>query len=1093
MAKVLFRNGNGSRSAQASKYDAQNTVLSKTYGALADLRRELADSKAVVAEREELLRSFAACTDSQRAWLLLEDYFEKLSLSRKDFPSTDWWPRLLAAQGAGRLEEVAFLFLRAQRSLPTELSAYANLDRFAQVEHAAKEQQLVRQLEAWLFPPKPAHFDSPRAFLRAVCRPQPDAEQPARYRLAVDLHLLRPRTGDKVRTVGEIIELTMRASHEQELFPPGDWEFIQWLAETQASRSDGEATIVLSDLELLHWLARWGHTPRLELAVGDGPAQALEFHGEVAELTPHLENGDKELAFTHRLTVPGGKAYPLSEVRFFNRHPPLVLVGRTFYLLRNAPPPEVIEHWATESAVPMRKLSHRLLMHLRKTQSSHGVDWEQLCVAHAAKPQFVFELLDETVRLRLLAQSQRDQSVWLWNGYEWQLHEAKKPRPAGNKPEILDDPRLEPATLWLRQLDWFTPEPGLWVGEANEGFLSQLARAWAARPQEADYLGNPGFSRLFLAPRQLRPRLVVKGSGIDWLAVSAEWEQEGMRLTAADLQRLQTATGRFVKLPDSGWVELDSNAVQSAHEAMAELGVDGLVPVAQRIGLEQAAHLDEEGLKRFGDSAQAKALRERLRDFEGLPAIPLPATVQAEMRPYQKDGFDFLCHLTSIRLGGILADDMGLGKTLQTLAWLAWLKDRHGKDPKPSLVICPASVLHNWRREANRFTPGLKVLVLESGAARHNLRKQIPQHDLIVTNYALLRRDLEELQKFAFRAAILDEAQFIKNPGAQVTQSVKQLKSEHRLALTGTPLENRLLDLWSIVDFIQPGYLGNQEHFTETYEPRGEDAESAQRIARRRLSAKLRPLLLRRLKKHVAKDLPDRIEERRDCQLDDEQRKLYLAELRRSREQVMKTVAEKGLNKSKIHVLAALTRLRQICCHPKLVGSDTVSGKTETLFELLEPLIAEGQKVLVFSQFVRMLQLLEEECRQRQIPTHILTGQTKDRQQVVSTFQDDPNPAVFLLSLRAAGTGLNLTTASYVVLYDPWWNPAVEAQAIDRTHRIGQTQTVNAYRLISPGTVEEKIWELQQSKAQTIADVLGEEGFARSLSKTDLDYLFSED
>ena len=1093
MAKVLLRNGTGSRVAQGSKYDAHNTVLSKTYGALADLRRELADSKAAVGEREELLRSFAACGDSQRAWLLLEDYFEKLSLSRKDFPSTDWWPQLLAAQGPARLEEVAFLFLRARRSLPTELSAYANLDRFARVEQAAQEQQLVRQLEAWLFPPKPAHFDSPRAFLRTLCRPQPDEDHPARYRMAVELHLLRPRTGEKVRKLGDIIELTTRAGHEQELFPPVDWEFIEWLAETHPTRCDGNETLVLSELELLHWLARWGQTRRLELADGEGAPQALEFHGEVAELTPHLENDQQELAFTHRLTVPGGKTYPLGEVRFFNRHPPLVMVGRTFYLLRNAPPPQVIEHWASQPAVPMRKLSHRLLMHLRQTQSSHGVDWDQLCVTHTARPQFTFELLDETVRLRLLAKSQRDQSLWLWNGREWQLHEAKKPRPAGSKPEILDDPRLEPATQWLRQLDWFTPEPGLWVGDANEGFLSTLAHAWADRPQEADYLGNPGFSRLFLAPRQLRPRLVIKGSGIDWLAVSAEWEYEGMKLTAADLQRLQTATGRFVKLPDSGWVEMDLNAVQSAHEAMAELGVDGLVPVAQRVGLEQAAHLDEEGLKRFGDSAQAKALRERLKNFEGLPAIPLPATIHAEMRPYQKDGFDFLCHLTSIRLGGILADDMGLGKTLQTLAWLAWLKERHGKDPKPSLVICPASVLQNWRQEASRFTPHLKVLVLESGAARHNLRKQIPQHDIIVTNYALLRRDLEELQKFAFRATILDEAQFIKNPGAQVTQSVKQLKSEHRLALTGTPLENRLLDLWSIVDVIQPGYLGNQDHFTETYEPRGEDAESAQRIARRRLSAKLRPLLLRRLKKHVAKDLPERIEQRRDCQLGDEQRKLYLAELRRSREQVMKTVAEKGLNQSKIHVLAALTRLRQICCHPRLVGSDTASGKTETLFELLDSLVAEGQKVLVFSQFVRMLQLIEEECRQRQIGTHILTGQTKDRQMAVSAFQNDPNPAVFLLSLRAAGTGLNLTTASYVVLYDPWWNPAVEAQAIDRSHRIGQTQTVNAYRLISPGTVEEKIWELQQSKAQTIADVLGEEGFARSLSKADLEYLFAED
>src|SRR6185369_4948252 len=370
-----------------------------------------------------------------------------------------------------------------------------------------------------------------------------------------------------------------------------------------------------------------------------------------------------------------------------------------------------------------------------------------------AVPQFTFELLDETVRLRLVARSERDRSMWLWTGHEWQSQDPRKR--AAEKPEILDDPRIEPATQWLRKLDWFTPEPGLWVGDATENFLGALAQAWNERPREIECLGNPAFHRLFLASRQLRPRLVVKGSGIDWLAVSAEWEQEGLKLTAADLQRLQTASGRFIKLPDSGWVELDSAAGQSAHETMADLGVDGLIPVPNRIGLEQAAHLDEAGLQNFGNSAQAQALRERLNDFKGVPAVPLPVRVQAEMRPYQKDGFDFLCHLTQLKLGGILADDMGLGKTLQTLAWLAWLNERSGKKSKPALVICPASVLHNWRREANRFTPHLKVLVLESGAARHNLRKQIPQHDLIVTNYALLRRDLEALQKFDFNAVIL--------------------------------------------------------------------------------------------------------------------------------------------------------------------------------------------------------------------------------------------------------------------------------------------------------------------------------------------------
>ena len=1090
MAKLSLRNGAGTRSAQSSKYDAHHKVLSKTYGALAELRRELADSKSDVAEREDLLRSFSSCGDSQRAWLFLEDYFEKLSLSRKDFPSLDWWPRLLGAQGHSRLEELAFLFLRAKRSLPTELSPYANLARFAQVEKASQEQQLVKQLEDWIVPPKPVHLDAPRAALKVVCKTESESSQPGQRKLIVQFHLQRPRTGDKVKTLTELIDLTARAAHEQELFPSADWEFIQWLAETHSGREDGQNSLVLSDVELLHWLTRWGHTGRLELFTKDS-VQPLRFAGQLAELKPHLEGNATELTFTHRLTVPGGQVFALGDVEFFNTRPPLVLAGHTFYLLRNAPPPQLFEQLRNTPTVPVRKLSHRLLMHLRKSQSNHGLDWEQLCVVHPGQPQFVFELLDDTVRLRLVALSQRDNSKWLWNGHEWQSNDPK--RRVTDKPEILDDPRLEPATLWLRKLDWFTSEPGLWVGDATGAFLGALADVWAERPREADYLGNPAFHRMFLAPRLLRPRLIVKGSGIDWLSVSAEWEQEGLKLSPADLQRLQTATGRFIKLPDSGWVELDSAAVQSAQEAMADMGIDGLTATAQKIGLEQIAHLDDSSWQRFTDSPQAKALRERVRNFQSVPIATLPGGVVAELRPYQKGGFDFLCHLTQLKLGGILADDMGLGKTLQTLTWLTWLKETHGKNHKPSLVICPASVLQNWRREAIRFAPDQKVLVLESGAARHNLRKQIPQHDLIVTNYALLRRDLEALQKFAFRALILDEAQFIKNPGAQVTQSVKQLKADHRLALTGTPLENRLLDLWSIVDFVHPGYLGTQDQFTETYEPRGENAESAQRIARRRLSSKLRPLLLRRMKKHVAKDLPERIEQRRDCELGEEQRKLYLAELRRSREQVMKTVAEKGINKSKIHVLAALTRLRQICCHPKLVGNDTISGKTETLFELLDSLIAEGQKVLLFSQFVQMLQLIEEECRLRQIPTHILTGQTKDRQEVVNTFQKDPNASVFLLSLRAAGTGLNLTTASYVVLYDPWWNPAVEAQAIDRSHRIGQTQTVNAYRLISPGTVEEKIWELQQSKAQTIADVLGEEGFARSLSKADLEYLFSED
>jgi superfamily II DNA or RNA helicase len=1088
MPRTPIRNGNGATRTGANKYDAHHKVLSQTYGAFADLRRELSDSKNTVTEREDILKIFATCPDSQRAWLALEDYFEKLSLSRRDFPATDWWPKMLVAQGSTRLEELAFLFLRAKRSVPPELQPHASPDRFARAEEAEQEQRLVKELENWLSPPAPLHLDTPRATLRVVCKPQPDEQEPSRHRMLLQFLLLRPRTGEKARSLHDLVDLVVRAAHEQELFRPWDWEFIQWIYDTHRERAGHETSLLLDDAELLQWLARWGNTNRLELA---GSGQPIHFHGEVITLTPRLENGDKELSFTHHIALPGGKLSPVAEAKFFNRQSPIALIGNIFYLLRSAPPAGVLKFLAQMPSVPVRKLSHRLLLHLRKTQANHGVDWEQLCVAHAASPQFVFELHDDTVQLRLMAKSQRDKSTWVWNGHEWAPHHRViKP---GEKPEILDDPRLEPAIHWLRKLDWFMQEPGLWTGDANENFLGALAEAWASKPAEAEFLGNSAFHRLFLTPRQLKPRLVVKGSGIDWLAVSAEWEAEGMKLSKADLERLAAATSRFVKLPNAGWVELDTAAVQGAHEVMADMGVDGLIAVPQKVGMEHVAHLGDQEFTRFADTPEAQALRERVRDFKGVPAAELPKSLRAELRPYQKDGFDFLAHLVQVRLGGILADDMGLGKTLQTLTWLAWLKEQHKKNPKPSLVICPASVLHNWRREAERFTPDMKVLVLESGAARHNLRKQIPQHDIIVTNYALLRRDLEEFHKFSFRAVILDEAQFIKNPGAQVTQSVKQLKCENKIALTGTPLENRLLDLWSIVDFIQPGYLGTQEQFLDTYEPRGENAESEQRIARRRLSAKLRPLLLRRLKKHVAKDLPERIEERRDCPLGEDQRKLYLAELRRSRDQVMKAVETQGLNKSKMHVLAALTRLRQVCCHPSLVGNDTASGKTETLFELLDPLIADGQKVLVFSQFVQMLQILERDCAARNIHTHILTGQTKDRQQVVSDFQKETGACVFLLSLRAAGTGLNLTNASYVVLYDPWWNPAVEAQAIDRSHRIGQTQTVNAYRLIAPGTVEEKIWELQQSKAKTIADVLGEEGFARSLTAVDLEYLFAED
>src|SRR5665213_3562583 len=318
MPKVAIRNPNGPRSG-GTKYDAHHKVLSQTYGAFADLRRELSDSKETVCGREDILKSFATCPDSQRSWLLLEDYFEKLLLSRKDFPDTNWWPRLLNATGKTRLEELAFLFLRAKRSVPPELQPHASLERFARAEEAEQEVKLVQELENWLSPPTMPLLDAPRATLRVVCRARPDDLEPSRHRLAVQFLLSRPRTGEKARTLRELVDLVVRATHEQELFPAHDWEFIQWIADTHRNRQDGADTLILSDAELLQWLARWGNTNHLEFADNGRP---LQFLGQIISLAPHLENGDKELSFTHRFNLPGGENHSVADAKFFNHQPP---------------------------------------------------------------------------------------------------------------------------------------------------------------------------------------------------------------------------------------------------------------------------------------------------------------------------------------------------------------------------------------------------------------------------------------------------------------------------------------------------------------------------------------------------------------------------------------------------------------------------------------------------------------------------------------------------------------------------------------------------------------------------------------------------
>jgi SNF2 domain-containing protein/helicase-like protein len=635
--------------------------------------------------------------------------------------------------------------------------------------------------------------------------------------------------------------------------------------------------------------------------------------------------------------------------------------------------------------------------------------------------------------------------------------------------------------------------PSGWWLRLTPHVLESLADAWEARPHGVRWYADTGASGLFHARRAV-PKVRVAASGMDWFTVSAEWQAEGLALKEEDLSLLRASRAPFVKL-SSGWVRrADLEEFDEASKRLADLGLEAgagevRVPLWQ---LAQADPASLDALEVFGASAAdletVRALRERLAAFAGLPRVPLPAGLVAEMRPYQHDGLDFLAWTASIGLGSVLADDMGLGKTLQALAWLAHLCER---DPAggPSLVVCPASVMHHWAREAARFTPKLRVMVLESGRERAGHRAKVAAHDMVITNYALLRQDIQFWRELPLRAVILDEAQQIKNPSAAVTRAALELRARHRVALTGTPLENRALDLWSIVSFVHPGFLGTRSSFSSRY-----DQPDAPPHRRRLLAARLRPLLLRRLKQQVAQELPPRVEERVDCAFTPGQRRLYLAELGRARAFLGTLLADpQGIEKNRMPVLATLTRLRQICCHPTLAGGrdGLGSGKFEALFELLEPLLEEGHKVLLFSQFVECLKLIEIEFERRRVPYHMLTGQTTRRERVVSAFSDDPRPCVFLLSLRAGGLGLNLTAASYVILFDPWWNPAIEAQAIDRTHRIGQTRTVIAYRLLTEGTVEERIWELQQRKSALAKDLLGEESFARSLSRSDLEWLLS--
>ncbi|MBA2432237.1 MAG: SNF2 helicase associated domain-containing protein [Chthoniobacterales bacterium] len=588
----------------------------------------------------------------------------------------------------------------------------------------------------------------------------------------------------------------------------------------------------------------------------------------------------------------------------------------------------------------------------------------------------------------------------------------------------------------------------------------------------------------------LQPKIEVVGSGTDWFELQYSLgTPDGQAVSASELQRLLRSGQNRARLKNGRTAVFDTEAMTDFEEVLRDTDPQQVQPGRYRVPRAQAGYL----------AATAEELGSALQLATQPVNAPELGSLGEKLREYQREGVTWLWRQAQSGLGGILADEMGLGKTVQTLAFL-----RARKGAEPALIVCPSSLVTNWQNETQRFTPELQLLVLEGGD-RHARFGEIGRADVVLTSYALLQRDAEKYQQVQFSTVVLDEAQQIKNPDTQNAQVAFSLRARTRFVLTGTPIENSVRDLWSLMNFAQPGYLGTRADFRERYElpiSRGEAPEVQRRLARR-----MRPFLLRRKKTEVAKDLPEKLEQQVLVELTPAQRAAYDGLLREIQGGLSSERGNAGAVRMKM--LVGLLRLRQVCCDlrllkvaqasslqseegTKLEAWATMSAKLELLDELLEEAIDGGHRVLLFSQFVSMLQLIRTRLEEKQIAFAYLDGQTKERQAVVDRFQADAAIPVFLMSLKAGGVGLNLSAADTVIHFDPWWNYAAEAQATDRAHRIGQTRVVTAYKLIARDTVEEKIVQLQARKRSTSEVMVGsEEPLMSGLTSEDLQELLS--
>ncbi len=648
------------------------------------------------------------------------------------------------------------------------------------------------------------------------------------------------------------------------------------------------------------------------------------------------------------------------------------------------------------------------------------------------------------------------------------------------------------------------------IGELSSmGFQARSNKVWFLEPEEAiaflldSYPHLVEMYRVYGEKALSRYKVRTTASTIvaqvtsnekeKWFSLDISVDYDGQSLPLEKVWKAWTRGKRYVQLKDGSYTSLPEAWLEKLSHKLTALGLDPSKPPQQKFKQFEAPVLDSLLVDLPGAATDSfwNNLREKIRSFREVRTIATPKGLNAQLRSYQLQGIAYLNFLSEYGFGGILADEMGLGKTIQTLAFIQHMTENrfHG----PNLIVVPTSVLPNWEREAEKFVPNLKRLIIY-GTRREGMFKHIDNSDLIITTYALLRRDLEEMEKFEFNTVILDEAQNIKNSNTITARAVRRINARMRLCLSGTPIENNLFELWSLFEFLMPGFLGSQHAFQRGIVKPIKDGDTE---TLEYLRTRVRPFILRRTKAEVAKDLPPKVESVTCCALEEAQAELYAALARKLRAQVLADVDKKGLAKSQMSILDALLKLRQICCHPRLLKLDMPgfsnnlpSGKFDAFKDMVMEIVEGGHKVLVFSQFVQMLQIIRQWLEFSQIPYCYLDGASKDRFEQVDRFNNNPNIPIFLISLKAGGTGLNLTSADYVIHYDPWWNPAVESQATDRTHRIGQTRQVFSYKLICQNTVEEKILKLQDTKRGVAEAIIPGQDSWKSLTREDLEMLF---